>query len=355
MMKKIVFTVIGLLLAVQAKAASPAVYDNAGFFSPDAVAQANQTIADIKKSTGKDVMVETYSSIPADMQATYNSADKNAFFEQWLVSRARVEHVNGVFVLICKNPSHLQVEAGKDTRTKAFTVADRDQLRNILVDHFKAKDFDQGLLDGVKYVQTTMQSNLGNNSAAQSTSSTPAAPQPVGPTYSQPSGPSGPVSSAPSSHHFGILPVIIVIGVIIFLARAFLRTRGNSYGYGQNYGGTNAPPIPPTNYGYGNQYPPQTGGGFGRGMLGGLLGGALGGYLYDKTSHHNSGSSNFPAGGGGGFPENTGSSPSSGGDFDSPSFDSGSQGAGGDFGGGGDMGGGGGGDSGGGGGSGGDF
>src|SRR4051812_40119382 len=99
MMKRLIFTIVGLLIAVQARAATPGVYDNGAFFPQDTVAQANQKISDIKKSAGHDLMVETYSSTPADMQSQYDPANKKDFFEKWLLSRARAQQVHGVFVL----------------------------------------------------------------------------------------------------------------------------------------------------------------------------------------------------------------------------------------------------------------
>ncbi len=347
-MKRILLLIVGLVagLSMQARAATPGVYDAAGFFSADAVTQANQVISDIKQSTKHDLMIETYSSIPADMQSAYDPAKKNDFFEKWLVSRARATQVRGVFVLICKDPSRIQLDVGSETRAKAFTIANRDELRNILVTQFKAKNFDQGLLDGVNYVQSTMQANVGNSSAQNSTTNGGAVSQYPANQYPTNTGPTGPAPTPTSSHSFGILSVIIVIGFIFFIVRAFLRPR-NSYGaYGSGYGNM-TPPVPPGNYG-GYGYPPQSGG-FGRGLLGGLLGGALGGYLYDRTTHRDQSVGGFPSGGGG-FPESPTQSDQ--GDFNSSMFDSGNQGAGGDFGGGGDAGGGGG-DSGGG--SGGDF
>jgi uncharacterized membrane protein YgcG len=358
MMKRILLLIVSLLagLSPQARAATPGVYDAAGFFSADAVTQANQVISDIKQSTKHDLMIETYSSIPADMQSAYDPAKKNDFFEKWLVSRARVLQVRGVFVLICKDPSRIQLDVGSETRAKAFTIANRDALRDILVSQFKAKNYDQGLLDGVNYVQSTMQANLANSSAQSNSANGGAVSQ--YPVNQYPN--SVPMGSGPtrtSTNHFGFVTVIIVIGVLFFILRfifrAIFRSQGSSYGaYGSGYGSTNPPPMPPGNFG-GYGYPPQSGG-FGRGLLGGLLGGALGGYLYDRTTNRDQGGGSFPSGGGGGFPESP-AAPSDQGDFNSSMFDSGNQGAGGDFGGGGDVGGGGGGGGDSGGGSGGDF
>src|SRR6476660_6744325 len=85
-----------------ARALEPQVRDDAGFFSRQAIDQANDIIKQIKQVHGKDVMVETFATIPSDMQAQYDPANKDQFFENWLTSRAKELGVNSVYVLICK-------------------------------------------------------------------------------------------------------------------------------------------------------------------------------------------------------------------------------------------------------------
>src|SRR5437016_8860069 len=103
-----------LLLAGKAAALEPQVRDDAGFFSPQTVEQANAIIKQIKDDHGKDVMIETFAAIPADLQAQYDPDRKDQFFENWLTSRAKELGVNGVYVLICKDPSRAQLGVGKE-------------------------------------------------------------------------------------------------------------------------------------------------------------------------------------------------------------------------------------------------
>ena len=65
-----------------------------------------------------------------------------------------------MIVLICKDPTHLQIEVGKQTQKKAFTLQDRSKLRDLLLARFKAKEYDQGLLDAVKFVRDRVAGNL---------------------------------------------------------------------------------------------------------------------------------------------------------------------------------------------------
>src|SRR5438105_1045815 len=125
--------------------------DEAGFFTPEARAQANRVIAEIKRTHDKDLLVETRREAPAE----YDKIDKNdpkarsQFFRDWALRRARNQEVNGIYVLICKKPPHLEPVVGQHTRASgAFTQANSNELGRILRANM-AKKPDQALLDGV--------------------------------------------------------------------------------------------------------------------------------------------------------------------------------------------------------------
>jgi uncharacterized membrane protein YgcG len=67
--------------------------------------------------------------------------------------------VIGIYVLITKEPGHIQVEVGHETQKAAFTSKDRDRLRDILIDGFQKKEYDRGLLDAVQFVEKTLDEN----------------------------------------------------------------------------------------------------------------------------------------------------------------------------------------------------
>jgi hypothetical protein len=139
-----------------AQALTPGVHDEAGFFKPETIDAANKIISDIKQEDKKDLLVETFLQVPKDKEKEAADPDKKtAFFKGWAVQRARDEQVNGIYVLICKEPPHLQVETGSQTR-KVFTNEDRDHLDKLLVESFKNKKYDDGLLEGVRYVQSAL-------------------------------------------------------------------------------------------------------------------------------------------------------------------------------------------------------
>jgi uncharacterized membrane protein YgcG len=141
----------------------PEVQDGAGFFKPETIAKANDGLAEIGKKHKKDFLIETYATVPADKVAAVKTMDKEArskFFQEWANSRARRRRVEGIYVLICKEPSHIQVDVGRETQKGAFTLKDRDHLREILIDAFDKKEYDRGLLEAVEYVQKTLDDNM---------------------------------------------------------------------------------------------------------------------------------------------------------------------------------------------------
>ena len=81
-------------------------------------------------------------------------------------ARFKAAEVNGVYILITKDPGYLQIEVGNVTAERTFTMDNRDHLEALMLKDFKAKDYDKGLLDGVKYVQASMNANLKAKPAA---------------------------------------------------------------------------------------------------------------------------------------------------------------------------------------------
>src|SRR5262249_33410274 len=156
--------IAGWFLAAEAAwAITPQVNDQAGMFSKAAVTTANDEIKEIKRHYKKDLVIETYDTLPGkkgEQAQKLEGAARTKLFEEWVAQRADELNVDGIYVVICRKPTQIQVEAGRETRKKAFTGADCKQLTNRLVDKFKAKKFDDGLVEGVRYVRDTLSTNL---------------------------------------------------------------------------------------------------------------------------------------------------------------------------------------------------
>jgi hypothetical protein len=335
----------------------PEVKDGAGFFTPGALTKANQELAQIQKKYRKDLLIETFATVPADKADAVKKMDKqarNRFFETWAVERARGERVEGIYVLITKQPGHVQVEVGKNEQKRGFRVpADSNRLQEIFVKNFQNKEYDSGLLEGIRFVDEKLGENLGV--------ATPRASEPLPQMIEHGVNKVAPAAQGVSGMSWIVILIVIVIG--FWILRALFRGIFHMLGGGRQYGpgpgpGYGAPGAGYGGPGYGGGG--GGGGGFMSGMLGGLFGAAAGNWLYDSFGRGGGMGGGF--GGGGGersYGGDRGPATSdadqdysgSGGDFGSGSQDDG--GSGGDFGGG-DSGGG---DSGGGdfGGGGGDF
>jgi uncharacterized membrane protein YgcG len=267
--------------AAPAATSKAEVVDNASFFSPDAVTTANEKLASVEQKYSRQLRVETYPEIPSDLKGQYSEATKREFFQKWTRQRAQQVGVRGVFVLICRDPSTLQVEIGNSISSSGlFTQADRSRLRDLMVQAFKEKNYDKGLLDAVDYFEKTLAQR--SEAKAEAPSGAAATPRPYNlpPAQTTPRSVPAPSPTPTRSFNFGGLLLIglIVVVALFVLRRLFGGARSNppsSYdrGYGAAPGGQ--PGYPPgAPYGYSGG-----GGGFGRGFGGGILGGLLGGML----------------------------------------------------------------------------
>src|SRR5262245_18177079 len=135
---------LGLLsLGSRAQAAVAEVRDEAHFFSDHAVAQANEIIKEIKQQHKKDLLIETIHQVPEDKRDEANSSDakvKGHFFANWAIQRARAEGVNGIYVLITREPGHVEVAVGNQTH-KVFSNEERHRLSQLLLTHFRREEY----------------------------------------------------------------------------------------------------------------------------------------------------------------------------------------------------------------------
>jgi hypothetical protein len=137
----------------------PPIKDDAKLFSAEAVEKANKKIREIYSTYRKDVVIETYAAIPADLEKKYKEKGKAEFFKEWAEARGKELGLNGVYVLISKNPTYLYTEIDPVTLRKAFTSKDAEKLRKTILTAFKDKKFDAGLAEGLDSVESSLKSN----------------------------------------------------------------------------------------------------------------------------------------------------------------------------------------------------
>ena len=262
----LLMVMVGLAVASGARAATPRVSDEGHFFSADAVAKANQKIKDIERLYGKDLFIETVPGVPASMERRFKELGKKDFFITWARRRMGDAGINGVYILISKNPGHLQIEVTHQTQNQGFSVDSQDSLVKKMGTMLGQKKNDAALLEAVSFVDAKFASKLGKRNA----STTPvhaAAPQrPVVPLANR---------EAPAAEqHAGLsllgwLGVGLAIVVGIWVLSALFRALAG--------GGSGAGSMGPGGYGGGGG-----GGGFFSSLLGGMFGAASGMWLYNN-------------------------------------------------------------------------
>jgi uncharacterized protein len=287
----------------------------------DSLTRINQIIKEINKNFGKEVLIETTSTVPtadvnkvkAMVEAKDSDALKTYFFELSR-SRAKANKVDGIYVLVNKNPRWLQILTNKKTEPY-FDRSQVKEMRSLMETQFKKGNFDEGFLEGVQYVRDQFTKNPPKAAAAP-------------PVAKNPKATGGVLKDERGEWNWtGIICVGLVVLVVVWLIIGLIRAMS----MGGGGGGYGAP-----------GYAGGGGGGFMSGLLGGLFGAMAGNWLYHNMfgggSHWGSSAYGSDAGtsGSAGDDDYTGS----GGGIDDAGGGGGDAGGGGDWGGGGDVGGG---------------
>jgi uncharacterized protein len=145
-------------------AIAPEIKDEGKFFSPAAVKKANEQIREIARKHDVDLLIETYSSAPPNELEKLKKGspqDRGKFFKTWAAERAHELAVRGIYILICKEPGHLQVEITPKLRG-VLDSGFQDKLGEALLEDFRKKQYDQALQAAVRIVSE----KLGAGAAA---------------------------------------------------------------------------------------------------------------------------------------------------------------------------------------------
>jgi len=244
-----------MIIGFAAYAAAPTIEDRANIFSKSALAQGNQIVEAIYQETRphKDVAVVTFEHLPAGISSAEELAGR----------LFRERSVDGLLMLAIKDPGRLRVAVGRGTQAH-FTTADRDQLVEVMLTHFRKKNFDEGLLAGLGFARSKLVSAFplsGGSRASEDFESQEGARRLAEPSRGLPT---------------WLWAVIVFAGVWIVLAIFRSLSQPSA-----PIGGTG-----PTPGGYGSSgY-----GGWGQSILGGLFGAMAGNWIYDQFSGRGGGS-----------------------------------------------------------------
>jgi uncharacterized protein len=308
--------VLSLSTISSAYAAAAGIMDEAEFFSKSAKEEASKLIESAAKEFKKDLCIESLKELPKEIKGAVNPQNKAAadrMYEQFTIKQATKRKVNGVYILLVREPAHMHVVVGNETLRRVFTLKDKDALVDMMLGHLRKKEFDDALLKGTRFVTATMKSNT--LPGITSSDSWPA----VG-------------RGSLAEMKFGWVGTALIALVAVMLISRLIGGlfAGGSPGMG----------------GY-----PSSGGGFFSSLMGGLFGAAAGMWIYDHLFGHQGGQSAYGAdasngsadlgaedtdysGSGGDFNGDHSESHQSGGDFGgADDFGGGGDSGGGDFGG----------------------
>jgi hypothetical protein len=150
---------VWLTFVVRLGAVAPEIKDDGKFFSAEAIKKANEQIREICRKFDKDLLIETYPTPPAgdlDKVKNLSREERTKYFRKWAEERVKERVVNGVYVLICKDPTFLYVDVTSKAQA-VFSVKNGLKVRDLLVAAFSEKRFDEGLAEAVRFVQEKLE------------------------------------------------------------------------------------------------------------------------------------------------------------------------------------------------------
>ena len=125
-----------------------AVTDQAGLFSPAAVAEVRRRIEAVRSNHGIDLMIETAAELPglspADLRKLRNRESKTRL-RKIALEHADAAGCNGLFVLIVKDPPNVTVVGWPGQRELDISSVKRENLRKYLARELSS-DHDRALL-----------------------------------------------------------------------------------------------------------------------------------------------------------------------------------------------------------------
>jgi len=147
--------ILGSDTLIQPRRTADLIKDEAHLFSAETIKKATEELRDISKRFERDVVVETYPRVPAgdvNKVRDMNREERNKYFRDWASQRLRSEAINGALILICKEPTHLEVRFSERVRS-TFSDKDTQKLVDTLIARFREKKFDDGLLEAIRYIR----------------------------------------------------------------------------------------------------------------------------------------------------------------------------------------------------------
>src|SRR5205814_18579 len=121
----------------------------------ETIQQAQQVLQQIEQTHKRDVLIETYPTIPNAPTGDAQEQARNQFFTDWIIKRGQTLQVRGLMVLIVMEPPHLQVYVGHSTEAM-FPSSEQKELQQKLAQALHDKHYDNGLVQTVNFIKERM-------------------------------------------------------------------------------------------------------------------------------------------------------------------------------------------------------
>ena len=132
------------------------VRDKGKFFSEEAIKKANDDIREIARKYDREILVETFPTPPEsklEQVKAMKKDERTKFFKEWAHERIKAENVNGLYVLVSREPAHLYVDVAGARARAVLDEAYTKQIIAKLLSQFRDKEFDKGLATAVEMVR----------------------------------------------------------------------------------------------------------------------------------------------------------------------------------------------------------
>jgi hypothetical protein len=161
---------VGLVCPAPVRAETPAPRDEGEFFNEDTLKTAAERVKQLEEKYGVPVVIETYKAIPEERAKGVDLLDVQArekFFGDWAQDLLQQAKLDGVGVLICKQPARLHIALGEKTRQTTVTARDRRGLVSMLAVRIGQRRNDDGLLQVLDNLEQIVQANRARPPTAQ--------------------------------------------------------------------------------------------------------------------------------------------------------------------------------------------
>jgi len=164
---------VGLLLLAALPAAAQqksAISDQGNFFSPAAIATAEQQFEEVVRQKGPRVRVETRQSVPAADLARVEKMsrmEKDVYFSDFMRQQQKGANPADLLLMVFREPTQLRLAVHPSWKNKGWSDAERKSAVDQILSRFRDRQFDLGLTEFATLVKTkAAQSPAGGVSAA---------------------------------------------------------------------------------------------------------------------------------------------------------------------------------------------